>query len=192
MLAIPVNLVFTLKRDGAWQGRIVIYWLFGLTRTTIRPGRKRRERRLKRRRSLKKSLVPAGRQLVKRRRDVYSMLRSEGFVRQLIYLLRDLLRLLKPRRFRLQCHMGLDDPADTGRMMGMLAPLQAFIRKISFGQNSNIDIRVIPHFSGPRFKGHCCASVQFVPLRLIGLFLSFLFSPPVIRAAKVLIQRRSN
>lgn len=85
--------------------------------------------------------------------------------------------------------MGLEDPADTGRVMGMLAPLRVFTKKMAFGQDSNVAIQVTPDFSGPRFTGHCCASVQFVPLKLIGLFMGFLFSPPVFRAAKVLIQR---
>ena len=85
--------------------------------------------------------------------------------------------------------MGLDDPADTGRVMGMLAPLRVLTGKMTFGRNSNVNIQVTPDFSGPRFKGYCSASVQFVPLKLLGIFLGFLFSPPVFRAAKVLIQR---
>lgn len=187
LLAIPVDLVITLKRDGAWRGRIVVYWLFGLTQKTMRPRRESRGRHLKRRRSFKKSIVPASRQLIKRRRYLVSILRSEGFIRQLIYLFRDLLRSMKPRRFQIQCIMGLDDPADTGRLMSLLAPLRVITRKISFGQNSNVHFQVVPDFSGPRFKGHCCASVHIVPLKLIGIFLRFLFSAPVMRAAKVLI-----
>jgi hypothetical protein len=189
LLAIPVNLVFTLKKDGIWRGRIVVYWLFGLTHKTIRPGREETRRRSRRRRSLRKPIVSIGRQLVRRRRYLFSILRSEGFMRQVVYLIRDLLRSLRPRRFRLQCVMGLEDPADTGRVMGMLAPLRVFTKKMAFGQDSNVAIQVTPDFSGPRFTGHCCASVQFVPLKLIGLFMGFLFSPPVFRAAKVLIQR---
>jgi hypothetical protein len=189
LLAIPVNLVFTLKKDDVWRGRIVVYWLFGLTHTTIRPGRERRRRRSKRRRSLRKSIVPVGRQLIRRRRQLLSVLRSEGFVKRVIFLVRDLFQSLRPRRFQLQCVMGLDDPADTGRVMGILAPLRVFARKMTFGRDSNLNIQVIPDFSGPRFKGHCCASVQFIPLRLIGIFLGFFFSPAVLRAAGVLMHR---
>lgn len=186
LLAIPVDLVFTLKRDRAWRGRVVVYWLFGLTKKTIRPRQRPRGRHFKRR-SLRKSIVPAGRKLVKRRRYLVSVLRSEGFIKQLISLFRDLLRSMKPRRFRIQCIMGLDDPADTGRLMSLLAPLRVIARKISFGQNSNVHFQVVPDFSGPHFKGHCCASVHFVPLKLIGIFLRFLLSVPVMRAAKEVI-----
>lgn len=189
LLAIPVNLVFALKKDGVWRGRIVVYWLFGFTHMTIRPGRKHRGRRLKRLRSLIESIVSVGGKLVRRRRYLFSILRSEGFMRRVIYLVRDLLRSLGPRRFRLRCVMGLNDPADTGRLMGMLAPLRVFSRKLTFDKDSHVPIQVTPDFSGPRFEGYCCASLQFIPLKLIGIFLGFLFSPPVFRAAKALIQR---
>ena len=189
LLAIPVNLVFALKKDHSWRGRIIVFWLFGLTRTRIRPGRRQKKTRLKRLRSLIKSAASTGKKLVTRRRMLISVLRTEGFMRQVVTLLRDLLRSLGPRRFRLRCVMGLKDPADTGRLMGLLAPLRVFARSMTLGRNSRVDIQVTPDFSGPRFNGYCCASIQFVPLKLIGIFLSFLFSPPVFRAIKVLFQR---
>jgi len=189
LLAIPVNLVFTFRKENVWRGRVVVSWLFGLAHTTIRAGRDRRGRRLKRRPSLRKSIVLIGRQLVKRRRHLFSILRSEGFIQQVIFLVRNLLRTIRPRRLRLQCVIGLDEPADTGRLMGVLAPLRVLMGKMSIGQDSNVAIQVNPDFSGPRFEGYCCASVQFVPLKLIVVFLGFLFSPAVFRAIKMLIQR---
>jgi len=189
LLAIPVNLVFALKKDHGWRGRIIVFWLFGLTRTRIRPGRRQRKTRLKRLRSLIRSGVSVGKKLVIRRRMLISILRTEGFMRKVITLLRDLLRSLGPRRFRLRCVMGFKDPADTGRLMGLLAPLRVFARSMTLGRDSKVAIQVTPDFSGPRFEGYCCASVQFVPLKLIGIFLGFLFSPPVFRAVKVLFQR---
>lgn len=190
LLAVPVNLVFALKKDDVWRGRIVVYWLFGLTHKTLRPRREERAGRLRRRRPLRKPIVSVRRQLVRRRRYLFSILRSEGFLRQAVYLVRDLLRSLKPRRFRFQCVIGLDDPADTGRMMGMLAPLRVFAgRKMAFGRDSNVTIQVVPDFTGSRFTAYWCASVRFVPLKLIGVFLGFLFSPPFFRAARGLIQR---
>ena len=134
-------------------------------------------------------MASGGRRLVRRRHDLLAIVRTQGFMRQVIYLVRDMLRSLRPRRFRVQFVIGMDDPADTGRMMGMLAPLRVLAGKRTIGKDSNVSIQVIPDFSGPRFKGYGCASVQFVPLKMIGLFLGFVISPPVFRAAKVLIQR---
>lgn len=189
LLTIPVKLVFALKKDDTWRGRIVVIWLFGLTRAHIRPGRRQRDKRLKRRWSLLRSGRAAGKKLFRRRRMLLLILRSEGFMRQAITLFRDLLRSLRPRRFRLRCVMGFKDPADTGRLMGLLAPLRVFARSLRVGRDSSVAIQVTPDFSGPRFQGYCSASVQFVPLKLFGIFLGFLFSPPVFRAAKALVQR---
>ncbi len=189
LLAVPVNLVFALKKEGVWRGRIIVYWMFGLTRTTIRPGRERGGRRSKRRSPVRKLIISGGRGLVRRRRDLFAILRTQGFMRQVIYLVRDVLQSLRPRRFRVQFVVGMDDPADTGRMMGVLAPLRVLAGKRTIGKDSNVSIQVTPDFSGPRFKGYSCASVQFVPLKMIGLFLGFVISPPVFRAARALIQR---
>ena len=190
MLAIPVDVVFSLRKDGVWHGRIVVYWLFGLTRQTLRPRRKERVRRLQRHRGLRKAAGTSGRQLVRRRRYLVSVLRSEGFLRQAVYLVRDLLRSLRPRRYRIQCVVGLDDPADTGRLMGVLAPLRLFAgRKMGLGKHSDVAFEVTPDYTGPRCTGYWGASVRFVPLKLIRVFLGFLLSPPVLRAATGLIQR---
>lgn len=190
LLAIPVNLVFALKKDDVWRGRIVVFWLFGLTHKTLRPRREEKARRLSRRRRPRKSIATVSRQVVKKRRYLYSVLRSEGFLRRAVYLVRDLLRSLRPRRFRFQCVVGLDDPADTGRLIGLLSPLRVFAgREMRFGKNSNVAFEVTPDFTGPRCTGYWCASVRFVPLQLLRVFLGFLFSPPVFRAARGLIQR---
>ncbi len=190
ILAIPVDLVFALKKDDAWRGRIVVYWLFGLTRKTPRPKREKRERRVRRRGRLRRAMALAGRKLVRRRRDLFSVLRSEGFMRRAVYRVRDLVRSLRHRRLRLQCVVGLDDPADTGRVMGILAPLRLFAgRKMAFGRDSKVAFELIPDFTGPRCTGYWCASVRFVPLKLVGIFLAFLFSPPVFRAARGVIRR---
>jgi hypothetical protein len=83
----------------------------------------------------------------------------------------------------------MDDPADTGRLWGVLAPLRFLFGKKSSGRESSVSIELAPDFSGTRFRGYTCASVQFVPLKMIALFLGFIFSAPVFRAATALIQR---
>jgi hypothetical protein len=177
LLSIPVSVVFALQREDRWRGRVVVYWLFGYARFSLHLSRFRKKRGRKRR-LLRRS---AG-LIAQQRRPVYAMLRSEGFPRRMLILMRDMFRALSPRRFRLQCVMGLDDPADTGRLMGVLAPFRAFAGRISMGRKANFSVQLTPDFSGPCFTGLCHASVRFVPLRLIGIFLGFLISVPVLRA----------
>jgi len=187
--AIPVNLVYALKKDGGWRGRIIVYWMFGLVHLSLRPHRKRK--------GLKEDHLPRagrriqsrGKYLVRRRRALFAVLRTPGFMRRLVHLLRDLLQSARPRRVRIQFAIGMDDPADTGRLWGALAPLRLLFGRKIVNNESNISIELTPDFSGARFKGYSCASVQFVPLKMFALVLGFFFSAPVLRAATVLIRR---
>ena len=189
LLAIPVNLVYALKKDGGWRGRIIVYWMFGLVHVSLRPRRERKRLREDRRPRTGRRTLSRGKYLVKRRHAFFAVLRTPGFMRRLIYLLRDLLQSSRPRRVRIQFVIGMDDPADTGRVWGALAPLRFLFGRKTIGRESNVSIELTPDFSGARFKGYSCASVQFVPLKMIALVLGFFFSAPVFRAATVLIQR---
>jgi hypothetical protein len=191
-LAIPVNLVYALRKERGWRGRIIVYWLFGLLHVSFRPGRKPKGPRRERRRIARRRIAKAGKGLVRRRRDLRAALRTPGMVPRLIRLLRDLLRSSRPRRFRAEVVIGLEDPADTGRLWGMLAPLRFLFGKRGLGKASNISIEITPDFSGPRFQAYSCASVRLVPLKMIALLLGFVFSAPVLRAARVVLQRSSQ
>lgn len=134
-------------------------------------------------------IVSGTRGLVRRRRTVFAVLRTRGLLRGLFHLLRDVLRSLKPRRLRVEFVIGLEDPADTGRLAGVLAPLRLLFGKQTLGRESNVSIDVTPDFSGPRLQGYSCASVQFVPLKLIAIVIGFLFSAPVFRAVKLMMRQ---
>jgi hypothetical protein len=189
LLAVPVNLVYALRKDEVWRGRLIIYWMFGLLRASIRPGRRKAARSSKRRRKRSEMIVSGTKGAVRRRRDVLAILRTPGLLRGLFHLLRDLLRSLRPRRLRVELVIGLEDPADTGRLAGVLAPLRLLFGKRTLGKESNVSIAVTPDFSGPRLQGYSCASVQFVPLKLIALVIGFLFSAPVFRALRLMMRQ---
>ena len=189
LLAIPVNLVYAVKKKEVWQGRVIVYWMFGLLRVRLRPRQKRAARQSGRRRE-RRRLIPSGiRQIVQRRRDVLSILRTSGLLRGLFRLLRDLLRAARPRRLRVEFAIGLEDPADTGRLAAVLAPLSLLFGKRTLVKGSNVSIEVTPDFVGSRFQGYSCASLQFVPLRLFAILIGFLFSAPVFRAVRQMMAR---
>lgn len=192
LLAVPVNLVYALKRDGAWRGRVIVYWMFGLVRVRLRPGRRKAARPSKRRRKRRELIVSGAKGAVRRRRDVLAVLRTRGLLRGMVQLLRDLLRALRPRRLRVELVVGMEDPGDTGRLAGLLAPLRVLFGRRTFGKASNVAIMVTPDFAGPRFQAYSCASVQFVPLRLIALVIGFLFSPPVFRAVRLMMKSKGS
>lgn len=187
VLAIPVNLVYAIRTGQGRRGRIRIYWLFGRLHFVLRP--RRREKRPGRKR---RQLVRAGRGAVRRRRDVFAVLRTPGLIRRTARLLGDLSRAMRPRRFRLELVIGMEDPADTGRLWGLLAPLRLLFGVRSLGKASNISVEITPDFVGPRFSGYSCASVRFVPLQLIGLLAGFALSGPVMRAARTYLRRSAG
>jgi hypothetical protein len=178
LLAIPVNLVYAVKKETSWAGRIIVYWMFGKVRFHLRPGRKREPPQSQRRRSRLRRASRVGKRVVRRRRYIFNALRTPGLIRRIIKLKRDLSGVLRPRRLRVQFIIGMDDPADTGRLWGLLAPLRLLFGTRSFGKSSAVSVEVTPDFIGPRFTGYSCASVQFVPLQLIGLFIGFGLSAP--------------
>ena len=192
LLAVPVNLVYALRKDGALRGRLVVYWMFGLFRVSLHPGRRKKARSSKRRRERRALVLSGARRAVRRRRDILSILRTRGLLRGLVNMLRDALRSMKPRRARVELVIGLEDPADTGRLAGMLAPLRVLYGRRNLGRESNVAIEVTPDFTGPRLQGYSCASVQFVPLRLFAIVIGFLFSPPVFRAVKLMMQQQRS
>lgn len=188
LLATPVAIVGAVKKDNVWSGRLRVYWLFGLVRIRVRP-RLGKRRRTTRRRSRLWGNRSGKRQLGMRK--LIQLLRSPGFLRRFLRLLRDLMRALGPRRVKTRFVIGMKDPADTGYIAALLAPLRVWLSRPSGREPSAVSIDISPDFSGARLQGYTCASLRFTPLRLIGLCLGFALSPTVIRAVRAVAARGS-
>lgn len=186
VLAIPVAIVGVLKRDTEWQGRLRVYWLFGLVRIRLRPTALRRRRTTPHRRRRRSSR--AGQRRAQTGKLV-RLLRSPGFLRRLLRLFRDLVRATRPRRLRVRLVIGMSDPADTGYIAALLAPLRPLPTPPIGREPSTVSIEISPDFSGPRLQGYSCASLRFTPVRMIGLCLGFALSPAVIRSVWKLAPR---
>ncbi|MEO1205498.1 MAG: DUF2953 domain-containing protein [Pseudomonadota bacterium] len=83
--------------------------------------------------------------------------------------IRDLISVFRIKRFRTSIQLGLADPADTGQLLGLLAPL-------TYAQppSPHRVISVRPNFDGAHLSGEADIQVRFVP---------FLIVPPTIRFA---------
>lgn len=86
-------------------------------------------------------------------------------------LLRGLLGQIHLDRFHVNCVFGLDDPADTGRLFGLLAPIQ-YGTDWAWGRNVSIDMR--PDFNRLCLDGNADVALAVTPLRLL---------PPAVRFA---------
>jgi hypothetical protein len=174
LLAVPVELAFRVAGPEAASGSLAVGWLFGLVRHSVRyprpdPPRPRRRRR-------RRARAREGRRASSGRRAL-DVLRQEPFRRRAWRLARDLARALRPRDLRLRLRLGLGDPADTGRLWGLLGPLAAVA-----GATPLAEVRLEPEFLEPALELEASGRVRVVPLRLLALAAGFALSPSTLRA----------
>ena len=172
LLAVPVDLSFSLQRhEGRQEGSGILRWLFGLVRIRLGtpevPARAQPER-------------PKARQRQGRRggaRSMKAMLRVEGLGRRLLRLARDLLRRIHIRDLSLQVRLGLDDPADTGRLWAVVGPLAAILPLPPAAR-----IAIEPQFAAEAFEVDGSGDIRIIPVQLLFVLLVFLLSPGTLRA----------
>lgn len=183
LLGIPVHLVYALRKEDGWMGRAHLYWMFGLVRIRLRRrgGALARRRRWQRRWRTAEVLR---RGTHRHRRRLGALLRSPGFLPRLIRFLRDLFRATRPRRFRARLVIGMEDPAATGYLAAALGPLRLLLARRGVAEPRAVSVEITPDFSGARLQGYSCASLGFIPLRLMGLCIGFALSPVVLRALR--------
>ncbi len=84
-------------------------------------------------------------------------------------LLRGLLRPVRLERFELDCAFGLGDPAETGQLYGMLAPLYYGTAGV---RGPRTRITLVPDFERARLEGRADVVLSVVPARWL---------PPLVR-----------
>ncbi len=172
LLAIPVELAFSVqRRAGKQQVRGTFGWLFGLVRLPLGEPRKRAESR---------SVYPRAKTRKSRRaggRRVWAAVRSKGFGRRVLRLVRDLLRRIHIFDLSLKVRLGLDDPADTGRLWAVVGPLAALLALPPVAR-----ITIEPEFSSETLEVDGRAHIRIVPIQLLFVILVFLLSPATLRA----------
>ena len=169
LLAVPVHLHVAVARDQAVEARVRISWLFGLVSSSVLP-RTSRARRPKKQRPVGRRVKRVARNA---RRVAGGVLRPDLRARAIEFL-RDVLKAVRPRDVRLHACIGLDDPADTGRLWGLCGSLVALF--------PSRDVRLEPDFDGTCFRFEATARVRVIPVQLLYLTSVFLVSPPVVRA----------
>jgi hypothetical protein len=115
-----------------------------------------------------------------------AMLRSDGFVRRIVKLVTDCLRVIDFREPRLYCRFGLDSPADTGQCLGVVAPLFILLR-----QRLIPTAHLEPDFNEAVLIIQAGSRIRFVPLHYLLILLQFLFSPELWRGIRSGIKARN-
>lgn len=105
-----------------------------------------------------------------------SVLLARGFVPRVARLGADVVRRVAVEDLQLRVEYGFDDPADTGRVCGVVAPLA--VAASSLGWN----VQAQPRFLQPGLEGAFAATLHVRPIAVVAAVAGFLFSLPFLRA----------
>ena len=103
-------------------------------------------------------------------RSVVAVLRSHGFVHRLIRFASDILGSIQVRALRLRGRLGLEDPADTGRVWSFVGPLTAILAGLP-----GTDIEIDPDFESASMSLDGTGVVRIIPIEVFVAVISFRF-----------------
>jgi len=170
LLSIPVDLAFSLQRDAhRREARGTLSWFFGLARVDLGKSGAGQEEGKPASHSNKRRQRGRGRRMS-------AFLRSEGCALRVLKLARDLLRRIHVRNFNLQLQLGLDDPADTGRLWAIVGPLAAMLTLLPSSR-----IAIEPEFTSAACDLDCNGDIRLIPIQLLSVVLLFVMSPVTLR-----------
>ena len=176
LLAVPVVLVIDAERTDTLRLRWRVRWLFGLVE--IRSARPGHTRPSSDRSDATRSKQTTADKRWRRTRMGIAVLRTRGLMRRVARLAWRLRRQITLKEFHVRTAFGLDDPADTGIVYGVLSPLLVMARMGGL----NVDCR--PMFQESGLKGAVGGTIQVRPLPVAGALMAFLVSPPVLRSVR--------
>ncbi len=181
VLAVPLEVGFRVERRTVTQGRVAFRWLFGAIRLEIpipagrRPGKRREKERSPARGD------EAGRRRGRGRR-LLSAARDDAFRARLSRFARDLIRAVRLDDLYFHARLGLDDPADTGRLWALLGPLGAAASALP-----GLDFDLEPEFVGPVLELEARGKAVVVPLEILAISGAFVVSPASLRAWRTVL-----
>lgn len=176
-LAIPLTVVFSVRRIGAVKGIVRFRWLFGLVRFQLRFPRASGDGSRPAPAPARKKAPSAKKGRKGRAGAFLSLVRDRAIRRRVRRFVGDLLRAADARDLLLRLRIGLGDPADTGILWALVGPVAGLARNLR-GANVEID----PAFTEAVFAVECHGQVRFVPIRIVGLAAVFALSPTMLRA----------
>jgi len=170
VLCVPLDAVLSMDASGRPKFRLRLVWLFGLISKEVSREKKKPEEKLKKKRGIGF-------------RNTLKILRTRGLLRQLKDLVRSLLGQLKIKELAANLKLGLHNPADTGLLFALIGSTTPFL-----SLPSQYQIRVQPSFYDETvFEGHLHGVLRLRPIKLVGLFIRFVFSLAALRVVKILV-----
>ena len=183
LLAVPIDVRFQVERIETLTGQISFRWLFGLIRFRIKipgvaeTGKKEPKPKVEHRKERKATKKQSGRS------NVMAVIKQAAFRKRLYRFFKDLVRAAHSRDLYLRLRLGLGDPAATGLLWAFLGPTHALLQNLR-----SAEITFEPEFVDPVFEFESHGQFRLVPLQFIAIAISFVLSPPSLRAWRTMRQ----
>ncbi|HXV62034.1 MAG TPA: DUF2953 domain-containing protein [Vicinamibacteria bacterium] len=168
----PIDLELAAKRDPELRVRARVAWLYGLVSVDLGSGGREAQPEMA---ATPGSKAGGGSRGGPSR--VWRIARTRGFLPAVVRLVRRIVSGIDLRRAELWARTGLDDPADTGRLLAFLFPLARYLQSVS-----RVRIDIEPNFVEQVFFFHVRGDLRIVPFRIVGPVLLFAASPATVRA----------
>ncbi|WP_395377541.1 DUF2953 domain-containing protein [Marinicella sp. W31] len=166
LLAIPISLSFKINEHSESKNKIVVRWFFGLIKFRVpltQDASPVSESRLK------KSTKTGS---DKRSKKIFKLLLQKNFRHRLFEYVRDVWRSIVKQDIKLHIKTGLGDPADTGKLWGIVGPISSGLVHVH-----HLPVFIEPDFMYARFEINGHGTLRFIPLRIIFVSLKLFFSP---------------
>jgi hypothetical protein len=191
LLAVPIDVDYNYNSLEERRSVLLIVWLFGLVKVDA-TGQEKKQKITRPKRKFKAEQKPKRRRTKRGKEEkirslkrAWSVLSSEGFIRHILRFILNLFRQINIRTFHLSIRFGLDDPADTGQLFGVIAPFALCLQAFPF-----TTIRIQPVFTGVTLHRYFKVQVRIVPIRIIWVLTRFIFSLKTLRAVREFITAR--
>ena len=169
LLIIPVEFIFNYKNFESPVKKVYLSWFFGILSFEIYPKKpsSNEKKEVKTRSEKKKGMSFS---------KIRKILGNGKFTGKTYNTIRRLLSSVKPDLKKLYLKIGLEDPADTGMLWGLIGPLSGVLYGFT-----HKDLLIEPDFLDPAFNVETEGKFTIIPLEILLIALGYILSPVVIK-----------
>ena len=167
LLAVPVDLVFSVEKGTEFKKSFRVGWMFGLVSKEIK-GKEKAEKKPKKKKKRRGGI-----------RYLLAALKTKGFVQKAATFLKRTLRQIRMHELTVDFDVGFAEPADTGMLFAAVGPASIAARSYP-----PLDLRIRPDFARERLEGYAKGDIRVYPIALVAVFMIFALSLTTLKAAK--------
>ena len=161
--------------------KITVFWFFLLK--SKKKKRRRKKAKSKKKKSEKPVAEKPARSPMSRIKEILCFPNKTLLWKHFIRLIKRLLRALKPRKFILTAEIGLDDPAETGLLLGFLGIISGIW---------GIPMAIVGNFNEKTLKFNLYAEDRFMPWSFFWPLAVFCIKKPVRSIIKKFIFKKDD